>query len=56
MFIRIKDTNYFILIENKSPKDIYEEIFSRMNIQYISYKEKREIISSIKKQLNKTDE
>ena len=53
MFIRIDDTNYFVLTEGKSTQDIYLEIFGRMNDQKISAKKRREIIHEIKKQTKK---
>ena len=53
MFIRIDDTNYFVITEGKSTQDIYREIFSRMNTNKISAKKRREIIHQIKNQTKK---
>lgn len=50
MFIKIDDTNYYVITEGKSIQDIYQEIFSRMNTNKISAKKRREIIHEIKKQ------
>lgn len=53
MFIHINDTNYFIIPDDKTPQQIFDEIFSRMNITFISYEDRRKMISDIKKELNK---
>jgi len=51
MFIKIYDTNYFIIIDDKSVYDIFNEIYTRMNKEFISTKEKRKIIAEIKQQI-----
>lgn len=51
MFIRIKGINYFVIPEEKSVQEIYEEIFTRMDSSFISNTEKRKIVYQIKKQL-----
>lgn len=56
MFIKINDTNYFVIPDGKSVGDIYNEIFGRMGKTYITSQEKREMLSAIKKQLKKTSE
>ncbi len=53
MFIKIYNINYFVIIDNKSPLEIFDEIFPRMEIQKITKLEKRKMISEIKKQLLK---
>ena len=56
MFIKIDDTNYYVLnAKRKSPRKIFDEIFSRMNKTFISDNEKRRIYSLILQQttLNK---
>ncbi len=53
VFIKIYKSNYFVIIDNKSPLEIFDEIFPRMEIQKITKLEKRKMISEIKKQLLK---
>lgn len=53
MFIHVNDTNYFIIPDDKTPQQIFDEIFSRMNVNFISYEERRKIISDIRKELVK---
>lgn len=52
MFIKINNINYFIHnAERKSVKQIFVEIFSRMNKSFISEQEKRNIYSQITNQI-----
>ena len=51
MFIKIGTTNFFIITDNKTPYDIYREIIARMNKQFISKREKGEILQQIYQQL-----
>lgn len=51
MFIRIDNVNYFVIPDDKSPIEIFNEIFARMEAKRISNTEKRKILSEIKKQL-----
>jgi lipoate-protein ligase A len=51
MFIRINNVNYFVITDNKTPREIYEEIFSRMNKTYMSVREKKEMMFEITKQI-----
>ena len=51
MFIKIDNVNYFVIVDGKTPTEIYEEIFARMEIQRITNLQKRKILSQIKKQL-----
>ena len=53
MFLKVGNVNYFVITENKTPIEIFEEIFTRMQDQKISSREKRNIISSIKEQIRK---
>ena len=53
MFVKIGSINYFVIADNKSVQDIFQEIFCRMNRSFISEKEKREILSAIRKQVRK---
>jgi hypothetical protein len=52
VFIKIQNINYFVVIDNKSPLEVYNEIFSRMNKTRISMKEKKEMIFEITKQIH----
>lgn len=51
MFIKIDTKTYHINPSNKSTIDIYYEIFARMDVKYISNKEKRKILSTIIKEM-----
>jgi len=51
MFFRIGDTNYFVITDGKTPIQIFEEIFGRMDNKFISYNEKQRMIASIGRQL-----
>jgi hypothetical protein len=51
MFIKIDNVNYFVIVDGKTPSEIFDEIFARMEIQKITRLEKRKIISKIKKQI-----
>ena len=50
MFIKVYDTNYFIL-HKKPIEEIYQEIIRRMNIKYIPNEMKKEMINQIRKQI-----
>jgi hypothetical protein len=52
MFIKIESTYYFINIKNKSTQQIYQEIFGRMNKQFLTSEEIRKIHYEIRKQIN----
>jgi hypothetical protein len=52
MFIKIGEVNYFILdAKKKSIQMIYDEIFTRSSMSKVTPREKREMLSSIKKQV-----
>lgn len=51
MFIKIDNTNFFIIPDNKTPNDIVTEIFQRMNKQFISKRERSYILEQVLKQL-----
>lgn len=51
MFIKLNGINFFVQPEDKTPLDIFYEIFSRMNVTSISYDQKNQIIESITEQL-----
>jgi len=51
MFLKVGNVNYFVITDNKTPSDIFNEIFSRMQEQKLSFQEKRKILSEIKKQI-----
>lgn len=51
MFISINNVNYFIIPDNKSPNEIVSEIFLRMNKQFISKRERSDILEQVLKQL-----
>lgn len=53
MFFKVKGVNYFVVPDEKSAQEIYDEIFTRMNSSFISSKEKRKLVYQIKKQLKK---
>nr|QMP83071.1 MAG: hypothetical protein [Caudoviricetes sp.] len=53
MFIKIENVNYFVIPDNKNVSEIYEEIFSRMEVQKITNLQKRKILSQIKKQIKR---
>jgi len=52
MFIKIESTYYFVNVENKSIEQIYQEIFGRMNKQFLTSQEIRKIHSDIRKQIH----
>jgi len=52
MFFKIDNVNYFVIPDEKSTNDIFQEIFSRMQTQYIADEEKRKILAEIRKQLS----
>jgi hypothetical protein len=56
MFIKIDKIYYFILHELKSVNTIFEEIFKRMNKNFISNKEKQNVLYQIKTQLKNENE
>lgn len=51
MFIKIENVNYFVIPDDKSVFEIYEEIFARMEVQKITNLQKRKILSQIKRQI-----
>lgn len=52
MFIKINNINYYIQnAEQKSVKQIFHEIFSRMSKSFVSEQEKRNIYSQITNQI-----
>ena len=54
MFIKVDQTNYYIEeAQNKTVEQIFAEIFSRMNKQFISEQEKRYIYSQIANQIHR---
>ena len=53
MFININSTNYFIIPDGKTPQEIVQEIFLRMNKQKLSNKERGDMIEQVIKQLPK---
>ena len=53
MFISINSTNYFIIPDNKTPNQIVSEIFLRMNKQYLSKRERSDILEQVLKQMQK---
>lgn len=52
MFVSINNINYFVIPDNKSPIEIYYEIFNRMSNKSISNEQKQYIIDQISKQLH----
>lgn len=51
MFIKIGDTNFFVLdAKKKSTREIFDEIFMRMNRTSITDQERREMETEIRKQ------
>jgi SpoVK/Ycf46/Vps4 family AAA+-type ATPase len=52
MFIRFNGVNYFIIPDEKTPLEIYNELFTRMNKPFLSHKEKRKILAEITKQID----
>jgi hypothetical protein len=53
MFIKIKDTNFFIIPDDKTPQQIVTEIFLRMNKQFLTKRERSDILEQVLKQLPK---
>ena len=53
MFVKIDNVNYFVLEEGKTALDVFNEIFVRMEKQYLSNEEKRKIIATIRSQISK---
>lgn len=51
MFIKIDDVNYFVIVDDKSPNEIFDEIFARMQIKKMPRLEKRRIMIKIKNKL-----
>ena len=51
MFVSINNINYFVIPDNKSPIEIFYEVFNRMSVQSISPDQKRSIINQISEQL-----
>lgn len=52
MFIKINNCNYYIQnAKKKSPTEIFEEIFKRSSLQYITKDKKKEYIKLIYEQL-----
>ncbi len=52
MFVKVYDTNYFIAdAKNKTVKQIFTEVFTRMNKSFVSEQEKRNIYSQITDQI-----
>jgi hypothetical protein len=51
MFFHINDTNYFVITDGKNANQIFDEIYPRMNLTYISYNDKTKILASIARQL-----
>lgn len=53
MFIKINSVNYYILdAQDKSPHEIFVEIFQRMGQNYISKKDKKQLIFEIAHQIH----
>lgn len=52
MFFKIDNVNYFVIPDEKSSNDIFQEIFARMQTHYITEQEKRKILAEIRKQLS----
>lgn len=51
MFIKVENTNYFIIPDGKSISQIYYELISRMDKYKFTKTEKRYIMSQIKEQV-----
>lgn len=51
MFININSVNYFVIPDNKTPSQIVSEIFLRMNKQFLSKRERSDILEQVLKQL-----
>jgi hypothetical protein len=51
MFFRINETNYFVIPDGKSATQIFEEIYGRMNVTFLSANDKNKMIASIARQL-----
>jgi hypothetical protein len=51
MFFKINDTNYFVVPDGKNATQIFDEIYARMDLKYISYNDKTKILISIARQL-----
>jgi hypothetical protein len=53
MFIKINDTNFFIIPDNKTPNQMVTEIFLRMNKPFLSNRERSDILEQVLKQIQK---
>lgn len=51
MFIKISNINFFVNPEDKTPVEIFYEIFNRMNVTSITNDQKTQMIESIREQL-----
>lgn len=51
MFIKISNINFFVNPEDKTPIEIFYEIFNRMNVTSITNDQKTQMIESIREQL-----
>ena len=51
MFIKIDNTNFFIIPDNKTPNQIVTEIFHRMDKQFLSKRDRSDILEQVLKQI-----
>ena len=52
MFVKVNSTNYYINPENKTPIQIVDELFLRMNKEFISTQEKNSLLKKVTNQLH----
>lgn len=51
VFIKINSINYYIVSDNKTPTQIVDELFLRMDKQHISKKERTSLMNQVSNQL-----